>query len=664
MNVKKGYQIALMLALVVSPLLGGAPTTKAEAGGYYHTDGSRIVDSNGAAAQWNGLNWFGFETSNYSPHGLWSYSMDFFLDQIKEHGYNLIRVPYCNEMLDAGASPSSINYAVNPDLQGLKPIQILDKLVEKAGKRGIKLFLDRHRPDSGGQSELWYTSRYPEERWISDWKMLAKRYAGNPTVIGADLHNEPHGAATWGSGDLSTDWRLAAERAGNAILEENPDWLIIVEGNAQYNGDYYWWGGQLMGVKDNPVRLKKPDRLVYSTHDYGPGVASQTWFNAPDFPNNLPEVWDKHWGYISKQNLAPVLVGEFGGRQTDQTSVEGVWQNKLVDYIKANDLYWTYWTLNPNSGDTGGLLKDDWKTWDTVKQSMLNRAMKPVYAGGGGTTNPGSVPAAPASLALTVQLKWEASSGAAGYKVKRSSSASGPYTVLAADVQGTQYTDAAVSPGSTYYYQITAWSAAGESGASQTISVNVGTGSTVQPTPTVTPAPSATPTPATATPTPAQPTPTPVQPSPKPSATPAPGGLTVQYRAGDTNSGDNQIKPQFNIKNTGASSVKLSELKLRYYFSKDGSPSMISWIDWAQIGGSHINRSFTDSYVELGFDEGAGTVAAGGETGEIQLRMSKNDWSNFNETNDYSFDSSKTAFIDWNKVTLYRNGTLVWGLEP
>jgi len=63
--------------------------------------------------------------------------------------------------------------------------------------------------------------------------MLAERYSGVDTVIGVDLHNEPHGPATWGSEDPDTDWRLAAERAGNAILEAQPNLLIIVQGVEQ-----------------------------------------------------------------------------------------------------------------------------------------------------------------------------------------------------------------------------------------------------------------------------------------------------------------------------------------------------------------------------------------------------------------------------------------------
>ena len=94
----------------------------------------------------------------------------------------------------------------------------MDKVVQYCGQIGLRIILDRHRPDSGGQSELWYTSAYSEARWISDWQMLANRYKGNSTVVGADLHNEPHGSACWGCGNQQTDWRLAAQRAGNAIL--------------------------------------------------------------------------------------------------------------------------------------------------------------------------------------------------------------------------------------------------------------------------------------------------------------------------------------------------------------------------------------------------------------------------------------------------------------
>jgi endoglucanase len=40
-------------------------------------------------------------------------------------------------------------------------------------------------------------------------------------------------AATWGTGDVSTDWDLAAQRAGNAILDVNPEWLASILSGAE-----------------------------------------------------------------------------------------------------------------------------------------------------------------------------------------------------------------------------------------------------------------------------------------------------------------------------------------------------------------------------------------------------------------------------------------------
>jgi len=361
----------LLLIILILPV-----NIKADQLNYYHTYGNKILDSNGQPAVFNGNTWFGFETSNFAPHGLWIRSMDSMLDQMKSLGYNLLRIPYTNEMFLPGKMPSGIDYTLNPDLQGLMPVQVLDKLIEKCKARGIKIILDRHRPTSSGQSELWYTNTVSEQQWIDDWKMLVQRYNGNDTVIGADLDNEPHGSATWGTGDIRTDWRLAAERAGNEILSVNPNWLIIVEGIENYNGDYYWWGGNLKGVKNYPVNLNISNRLVYSTHDYGPDEYSQLWFNDPIFPNNMPNIWYSHWEYISDSGIAPVLIGEFGGKSVDNTSKEGIWQNTLVDYISQKNLYWAYWCWNPNSNDTGGVLNDNWMTINELKQQMLNRIMR------------------------------------------------------------------------------------------------------------------------------------------------------------------------------------------------------------------------------------------------------------------------------------------------
>jgi aryl-phospho-beta-D-glucosidase BglC (GH1 family)/ribosomal protein L35AE/L33A len=353
--------------------------------GYFHTSGNQILDENNQTVRIAGVSWFGLETKDYAPHGLWSRGYKSMMDQMKQLGFNTIRLPYSNQLFDAGSNPKDIDYSQNPDLKGLNGLGIMDKIVDYAGQIGLRIILDHHRSAAGAgpnESGLWQTSAYPESRWISDWTMLASRYVGNSTVIGGDIHNEPYGPARWGDGSAN-DWRLAAERAGNAILAVNPNWLIVVEGVEQASSGEYWWGGNLSNAGAYPVRLNQPGRLVYSPHDYPSSLYQEEWFSDPNYPNNLPQVWDRTWGYLFRQGIAPVLLGEFGTKL--QTASDQQWFDKITAYLAGdldgngtNDLAagqqgmsWTYWSWNPNSGDTGGILADDWKTVNTNKLAKL-----------------------------------------------------------------------------------------------------------------------------------------------------------------------------------------------------------------------------------------------------------------------------------------------------
>jgi endoglucanase len=343
-----------------------------------HTEGTRVVDAQGKEVKLTGVNWFGMETGTFAPHGLWARNWEQMLDQQRQSGFNTIRLPYSNESLAESSVPTGIDYKLNPDLQGLKGVGLIDKIVQGAQQRGMMVVLDQHRPDSQGQSSLWYTEKVSEQQWLNDWVMLAQRYKNNPNVVGADLHNEPKAEATWGDGNPKTDWKMAAEKAGNAVLAANPNWLVIVEGIEKYNNDGFWWGGNLQGAKDHPVRLQTPNKVVYSAHDYGPGVYNQNWFSAPDFPKNMAAIWDKQWGYLERENIAPVLVGEFGGRSVSPATVEGQWQRALMEYMKQGGIDYTYWSWNPNSGDTGGVLNNDWTTVDQDKLRMLQTYQAPL----------------------------------------------------------------------------------------------------------------------------------------------------------------------------------------------------------------------------------------------------------------------------------------------
>jgi endoglucanase len=341
------------------------------------TRGSQIIDVTNQTVRLRGVNWFGLETETHAPHGLWLRDYKEMLAQIASLGYNTIRLPYSIASLRSNIV-HGIDFTIgaNRELEGRNPLEVMDRIIQEAAQQNLTILLDSHRLNDREIPELWYDEEFSEADWIETWKMLATRYKDQPNVIGADLKNEPHGIASWGTYDITTDWRLAAERAGNAILAIAPHWLIVVEGvENNVPGQklpIHWQGGNLEGVKRYPVRLSRPHQLVYSPHEYGAGVFDQPWFSEPTFPSNLDRRWEIGFQYIATENIAPIWIGEFGGRLVDETSKEGIWQRKFVDFIGQNDLSFTYWSWNPNSEDTGGILLDDWMTIDRPKQDLLN----------------------------------------------------------------------------------------------------------------------------------------------------------------------------------------------------------------------------------------------------------------------------------------------------
>lgn len=291
--------------------------------------------------------------------------------------------------------------------------EIFDVIVAKCKQYGIKAFIDIHSPDannSGHDYPLWYgKAGVTTEVWQDSLVWLADKYKNDDTILGYDLKNEPHGKreysgttcpenmARWDDSDAENNWARAATNCANAILEVNPHALIFIEGVEQYpktdkgytydtpdiweapadKSPWYgaWWGGNLRGVRDYPI---VPDsgtsQIVYSPHDYGPSVYAQTWFDK-DFTEQtlLDDYWYDTWAYIGEEEIAPLLIGEWGGHMDGTKNQQ--WMELLRDYMLKNHINHTFWCLNPNSGDTAGLLGYDFYAWDEVKYGMFEQAL-------------------------------------------------------------------------------------------------------------------------------------------------------------------------------------------------------------------------------------------------------------------------------------------------
>jgi hypothetical protein len=158
------------------------------------------------------------------------------------------------------------------------------------------------------------------------------------------------------------------------------------------------------------------------------------------------------------------------------------------------------------------------------------------------------------------------------------------------------------------------------------------------------------------------------------------GSIRVQYQAGVATATTNSPHPAIKLINVGAATVNLSDLSIRYWFTNDGATSETAVIDFAtnsanqQIQGNitttftPVTRQGADTFLQLGFtDVAANTMTGNGGTVVIDARFNSLNPAfgiTYTQTNDYSFDATKTALADWTHVTVYRQGTLIWGIEP
>ncbi|MEJ6950725.1 leucine-rich repeat domain-containing protein [Natronospora cellulosivora (SeqCode)] len=153
--------------------------------------------------------------------------------------------------------------------------------------------------------------------------------------------------------------------------------------------------------------------------------------------------------------------------------------------------------------------------------------------------------------------------------------------------------------------------------------------------------------------------------------------IELETKHGNISDITTTLNPSFKIRNTGEEDIDLSNLKVRYYYTRNGSANQNFWCDHAAILSpysaitSSINSLFVtlpesidgaDNYLEISFESNGGFLETDAVL-EIQTRIAKDDWSSYDQSEDYSY-SGVDSYQQWDKVTVYYNGNLIWGTEP
>lgn len=334
------------------------------------TRGRYIVDQKGRRFRLSSINWYGASDLLFVPGGLDVQHRTRIAETIKRLGFNSVRLPYADEMVLSNPKIDPQLVRANPDLAGLRALDIFEAVVAALTDAGLAVIINNHITsatwccgadpcDAGWANDhlgSFCPVRQTEEQWMRNWETVMDRLLHDPLVIGVDLRNEVRGL--WGTMPWAK-WAAAAERCGNRLLAKKADWLVIVEGTESAN--------DLSGARERPVQLEVPDKLVYSAHVYSwSGWGSLGGRFAQRTYSSFAKTMHHNWAYLLEQDLAPVWVGELGAPDRPSKGDARYWRH-LWRFLKQVDADFGYWALNArkpkdNVTERYSLVGDDWTT--------------------------------------------------------------------------------------------------------------------------------------------------------------------------------------------------------------------------------------------------------------------------------------------------------------
>ncbi len=225
---------------------------------------------------------------------------------IKSVGFNTVRIPlHWDLFMTAEGTMAGPGWA------------LLDRVLGWVRAAGLYAIVDLHAAPGGqtginhddgpGYPLMFYVPRH-RDLTIALWASIAKRYAGNPAILGYDILNEPiapyHDVATLNP-RLEPFYRKVTE----AIRAVDPGRIVILAGG-QWSSSFDMFGPPFA------------DNLAYTYHSF---------WASPE-----RDSIQRHLNFSNRYNV-PLFLGETG-ELTDE------WNERFRTLHEMHGIGWSFWT--------------------------------------------------------------------------------------------------------------------------------------------------------------------------------------------------------------------------------------------------------------------------------------------------------------------------------
>lgn len=314
--------------------------------GWYIRNGRIYDDYSPGAYRIKGMNWYGMEIANRVVEGLWVRDLPDYIQQIRQEGFNTLRIPFALEGVLTGSYgnplPADLVSACASCPLNATTWDILDMIFNS----GMNIILDMHRLNFSRTSPYWYNEWFSAADVLTGWMIMMERYHQHPGIMGIDVYNEPHGSASL------QDFIYFCENILDGLAYMADGVLVFVNG--------VHWGEDFRDL--NPSTIPS-DRYILSPHSYGPTLNHIVFDNQSRYVQR----WDRYYGHWNDTFV--IMVGEWGGSQDRAEDVQ--WMRYFTEYLLDKGFGSCFWAWNPNSQDVRGYLSDDWRTVNPLKHSLL-----------------------------------------------------------------------------------------------------------------------------------------------------------------------------------------------------------------------------------------------------------------------------------------------------